>query len=108
MANLTEWNDDNFETEVLGSAQPVLVDFSAEWCGPCKKLAPVIEELASEYSAHVKVGTVDVDQAQKTAMKYGVMGVPTVMMFKNGEAVDRTVGNVPKAKIEQMISKALG
>lgn len=107
MANLAEWNDDNFDNEVISSDRPVLVDFSAEWCGPCKQLAPVIEELAEKYAEQVKVGKVDVDQAQKVAMKYGIMGVPTVMLFKDGEAIDRIVGNQPE-KIEGMIGKVLG
>lgn len=107
MAEIADWNDDNFESEVLGSSQPVLVDFSAEWCGPCKRLAPVIEELAGEYEGRVRVGKVDVDHAQKTAMKYGVMGVPTVMLFKGGQAVDRSVGAVAKSKLEQMLGKVL-
>jgi thioredoxin 1 len=108
MANVVEWNDESFDTEVLESEQPVLVDFSAEWCGPCKILSPIIEELASEYADRLKVGKVDVDQAQQVAMRYGVMGVPTVMIFRQGEAVDRSVGAVPKAKIVEMIGKVLG
>ena len=108
MANVAEWNDDNFEAEVLQSDLPVLVDFSAEWCGPCKMLSPIIEELAGDYGDKVKVGKVDVDSSQAIAMKYGVMGVPTVMLFQGGEEKERSVGAVPRAKLEEMISKVTG
>jgi len=108
MANVVACTDENFDEEVLQSEQPVLVDFSAEWCGPCKIIAPTIEEIAVEYADRLKVGKVDVDQAQQVAMRYGIMGVPTVMIFNHGEAVDRSVGAVPKAKIEEMIGKVLG
>jgi thioredoxin 1 len=107
MALLT-LNDDNFQTDVLQSDVPVLVDFYAEWCGPCKQLAPVIEEIARSFGGRIKVGKVDVDQAQKTAMQYGIMGVPTVMIFKGGKAVDQIVGRVPKETLEDKINRALG
>ena len=104
---LYEFDDKNFENEVLASSTPVLVDFSAEWCGPCKQLAPVIEELANDFEGRVKVGKLDVDESQKTAMRYGVMGVPTVILFENGEPVDQAVGRVSKSVLESKITKLL-
>ena len=93
----------NFEKEVLESDIPVLVDFWAGWCGPCKMLAPTIEELAKEYEGKVKVGKVNIDDFAPLAIKYGVASIPTVVLFKDGQAVDKSVGFVPKAAIEGML-----
>lgn len=105
---LHNFNDDNFDQDVLQSDQPVLVDFSAAWCGPCKVIAPIIEELAEAYGDRVKIGKVDVDESQKTATKFGVMGVPTLIFFKAGQAVDQVVGVVSKQAIEDKLGRILG
>ena len=95
-------NKENFD-EVINGTKPVLVDFWATWCGPCKMLAPTIEELATELEGEVVVAKLDVDQVQDIAMKYGVMSIPTMVLFKNGEEVRRTVGFQPKARILDFI-----
>ena len=97
----------NFEQEVLASKEPVLVDFWASWCGPCKMLSPVIDELAEEYAGRVKVVKVNVDDEGALALKYDVMTIPTVMIFKNGELLERVSGAYPKAHFEEMLNKAL-
>ena len=89
--------DDNFETEVVNSELPVLIDFWAAWCGPCRMIAPIVEELAVEYDGKVKVGKLDVDQNQQTAIKFGVRSIPTVLLLKNGEVKDTIIGAVPKS-----------
>lgn len=94
-----------FKTEVLESTQPVLVDFFATWCGPCKMLAPVIDQLAQEQEGKVKVVKVDVDEVEAAAMDYGVMSIPTLILFKDGEPVDQKVGVVSKAVLEAMIAE---
>ena len=99
MSNLLHLTDENFEAEVTSSDIPVLVDFSATWCGPCKKLSPIVEELADEYTGKIKVAHVDIDNARNTAIKFGVMSVPTLVFITGGEAKDRQVGLVPKEKI---------
>jgi thioredoxin 1 len=97
--------DATFEQEVLKSDTPVLVDFWAVWCGPCKAIAPAVEELAREYKGKVKVAKLDVDQAQQTAQKFGIRSIPTLLVFKDGRVVDTIVGAVPKSKLVDAISK---
>ena len=96
-------NDANFRKEVLEESLPVLVDFWALWCGPCRMIGPVVEELASEYQGKLKVCKIDVDQAPNTAAEYGVMSIPTLAIFKNGEILDKVVGAVPKATLIEKI-----
>ena len=108
MHPIHELSDQNFETEVLQSAQPVLVDFWAPWCGPCRMIAPVIEELASENVGGLKVGKVNIDDSPNTASTYGVSSIPTIMIFKGGEVVDRFVGVQPKKRLQEAIEQAKG
>ena len=96
---------DNFETEVINSGQPVLVDFWAEWCGPCRMVGPVIEQLATEYDGKIKVGKLNIDDQGELASKFKVMSIPTIMLFKNGEVVEKVVGARSKDEFEKMISK---
>ena len=96
--------NENFENEVIKSDKPVLVDFWATWCGPCRMLAPTIEELAEEYADKIKVAKLNVDEAQDLALGYGVSSIPNVVLFKDGEIVGRSVGYVPKEKLVELIS----
>jgi len=105
--NVLTFTDDNFEQEVLQSPIPVLVDFWATWCAPCKAIAPVIDAVASEYDGRVKVGKVNVDDNPATPAKYGVRGIPTVILIKDGKIVDQVVGAIPKSQLEALIKKAL-
>ena len=105
--NVYEFTDQNFDTDVHDLTQPVLIDFWAEWCGPCKAIAPVIEEIASEYKDKVKVGKVDVDQNQNIAMKYGVRSIPTLLVMQNGKVVNQIVGAVPKTNITDILDKII-
>ncbi|GAB5496827.1 MAG: thioredoxin [Phycisphaerales bacterium] len=100
--------EENFETEVLNSETPVLVDFWAEWCAPCVALGPVIEELASDYDGKVKVGKLNIDEAQAISVKYGIMSIPTVAIFKGGEVVDMRVGLASKEDLADRLDSALG
>ena len=105
--NVIEFNDQNFDSEVLESKTPVLVDFWAVWCGPCRAIAPIIEEIANDFNGKVSVGKVDVDNNNQVAMKYGIRSIPTLLLFNNGEVVDQVIGNVGKESIESMLNKAL-
>ena len=107
LSNLVHVNDANFEAEVLKSDMPVLVDFSAAWCGPCQRLAPILEELADEYSDRVKVVHVNIDEAQAVASQYKIMSVPTLKFMKGGEIQDEAVGLMSKADLASRIDKAL-
>ncbi len=98
-----EITDENFESEVLKSDLPVLIDFWAAWCGPCRMIAPLVEELAGEYEGKVKIGKLDVDNNQQTAIKYGVRSIPTLLVFKNGEVKNTIIGAVPKSQISQKL-----
>ena len=95
--------DQTFESEVLKSAQPTLVDFWAVWCGPCKMIAPVIEELSGEYDGKVRFAKMNVDENMGTPGRYGIRGIPTLLLFKDGKVIDQIVGAVPKTRIKQVI-----
>lgn len=108
MADYVTGTDDNFESEVLHSDQPVLVDFWATWCGPCRTIAPTIEELASEYEGRAKVVKLDVDNNPQTAMKYGIRSIPSLLFFKGGKPVDQMVGVVPKRVLAEKLDTLAG
>ena len=100
-------SDTTFESEVLKATSPVVVDFWAEWCGPCRMIAPALEEIAGSLDGKVKIVKLNVDENPQTASKYGVMSIPTLMLFKNGEMASRQVGAAPKQKLEQWITGAM-
>jgi len=106
MSKVVEITPDNFEEKVLKEEKPVLLDFSAEWCGPCKRLTPIIEELAQDYDGKAVVAHLDVDGAQELAQQYRVMSIPTIILFKAGEVVNQQIGLVPKSKLADMIDSA--
>lgn len=104
---VVQFSDDNFDQEVLKSATPVLVDFWASWCAPCKAISPVIDGLAADYDGKVKIGKLNVDENPATPGQYGVRGIPTLILFKEGKVVDQVVGAVPKNQLEGLLKKAL-
>lgn len=107
MAKPLAVTEDTFEQEVLRSDLPVLVDFWAEWCGPCRMVAPVVEELAGEYAGRLKVTKVDVDDNQRLAVRYSVMSIPTLGVFRGGEMIERIIGYMPKGELKRRVDGAL-
>lgn len=106
-SSLLHVTDKNFSLEVLQSDLPVLVDFWATWCGPCRAISPIVEELAEEFSGRVKITKLNVDENPATPSQYGVRGIPTLILFKEGKVIDQIVGSVPKARLKALIEKAL-
>jgi thioredoxin 1 len=107
MAKPLVLTDDNFKSEVLESTVPVLVDFWAEWCGPCKQIAPVVEEIARTFNGKLKVGKVDVDANNQTALNYMIRSIPSLLIFKNGKVIDQIVGAVPRQQLLNKVEAAL-
>ncbi|HUX22253.1 MAG TPA: thioredoxin [Spirochaetia bacterium] len=105
MAHEVTLTAENFDTEVLQSDVPVLIDFWAEWCGPCKMISPIVEELAGSYEGKLKVGKVNVDEEGDIASKYGIISIPTLLVFKNGDIVNKQVGAVPRPSIEALFKE---
>jgi thioredoxin 1 len=105
MSETIEFTDSNFEEEVLKSDKPCLVDFWAEWCGPCRMVGPIVEEIAKEYAEKLKVGKLNVDQNGQTAAKYGIMSIPSLLIFDQGKVVDQIVGAAPKKQFVERIDK---
>ena len=106
MGNVTELTDADFEEQVLNAGEPVLVDFWAPWCGPCRQIAPMIDELASENEGSAKVVKVNIDESAEIAQKYGIMSIPTLMIFKGGEITEKFVGAKPKAALQEALDAA--
>jgi thioredoxin 1 len=107
MAHPIEITDDNFTEEVVNSDTPVLVDFWAEWCGPCKMIAPIVEELAEEFKGKIKFTKLDVDSNPQSAQNFGIRGIPTLLIFDGGQPVDQVVGAVPKSVLKKRLEAAL-
>ena len=106
-ANIKSTTDSTFKASVLAGVKPAIVDFWATWCAPCRALAPIIEEIANQYVGKLDVYKLDIDSNPETPARYGVRGIPTVILFKNGEVVDQVVGAVPKSEIERLVKKAI-
>jgi thioredoxin 1 len=106
--NTLTFTDEAFDQEVVNSDKPVLVDFWAPWCGPCKAMAPTVDAIATEYAGKVKVGKLNTDDNQQTAMRYGIRGIPTLLLFKGGRVVDQRVGAMPKPEVVKMLTPHLG
>ena len=107
MSNATAVSDATFEAEVVNSSVPVIVDFWAEWCGPCRMIAPILDEIAANYAGRVKVVKVDVDSNSRTASQFSVMSIPTLLFFKNGKVQDQIVGALPKKMLQEKVDKFL-
>ena len=107
MADILEVTDENFDSEIVNAEIPAVVDFWAEWCGPCKMVGPVVEELAKEYEGKIKVAKMDVDQNRQTPGRFGIRNIPTVLFFKNGEIADKQVGAVPKNNLVSKLEALL-
>ena len=106
--NIFSTSDDNFDADVLKSSKPVIVDFWAEWCGPCKQIAPILEEISIEKKDTLSVYKINIDENPETPQKYGVRGIPTIMIFKDGRLIDQKVGSLPKSIINEWIESNLG
>lgn len=106
--HVVDVTDSSFKAEVLDSKVPVLVDFWAVWCGPCRAIAPAVEQLAKEYTGKLKVAKMDIDAHQNVPQKYGIMSIPTLLLFKDGQLADQIVGAVPKANIEKAVKRVIG
>lgn len=106
-ANTLTFTDGSFDNDVLSSEIPVLVDFWAEWCGPCRMMGPTVDQVATEYAGKIKVGKVDVDANQQTAYRYGIRGIPTLLLFKGGKVVDQKVGAIGKPEFQKMLEAHL-
>lgn len=107
MSKAEKFTDDSFQEDVLKSEKPVLVDFWAEWCGPCKMIGPVVEEMAGEYEGQAKIGKVNVDENPEISTKYGIRSIPSLLIFKDGEVVDQIVGAVPKSQLKKQLEAQL-
>ncbi|MGM0586777.1 MAG: thioredoxin TrxA [Bacteroidota bacterium] len=107
MAEPVKFTDDNFDSEVVNSDLPVLVDFWAEWCGPCRMIGPIVKEMAVEYEGKAKIGKVNVDENPSISQKYGIRSIPSLLIFKNGEVVDQVVGAVPKTQLKKQLDAQL-
>ncbi len=108
MANLTVLTEANFDQEVLKSSQPVLIDFWAPWCGPCRMITPIVEQLAAENAGRIKVAKLNVDESPKLAASYGVNSIPTLMIFNQGQVVESMIGLQPKSRLQNALNQALG
>ncbi len=107
MSDVLQVTDENFEEEIINSEMPAMVDFWAEWCGPCKMVSPLVEELAQEYKGKIKVASMDVDGNRQTPAKFGIRNIPTLIFFKGGEVANTLIGAYPKSHIEEELKKLL-
>jgi thioredoxin 1 len=107
-STLMDFNDANFDAEVLKSTVPVLVDFTATWCGPCQQLKPIVEELAKDFAGKIKMGKLDIDNSKSVPVKYGIMAVPTIILFKDGKDVQKITGLKPKADLRKRLEALVG